>query len=153
MMTRRGGRATDLERTRSLEAGLGVGLVERDLTVIKLGVCLILGGGRLFMLAGILAKIGSRPRGLTGVPEAEESSELLLLIAESKMLLEKNSWNLTVGTKRLELQVILLWSTAPVVRAPRSHVKPSASRSHSVLLYRPCGSLQEAESKYWKVPW
>jgi hypothetical protein len=41
------------------------------------------------MLTGLLdAKIGSRPRGLAGVPEAEESSESLL-IAESKMLFEK----------------------------------------------------------------
>jgi hypothetical protein len=106
MMTRRGG-APDVERARSLGADLGVGLVGRDFA-IKLGACLILGGGRLFMLPGILAKIGSRPRGLAGVPEAEESSESLLLIAESKMLLEKNSCYLTVKSSRLALPVILL---------------------------------------------
>jgi hypothetical protein len=87
MVTRRGGRAVDLVLTRSLGAVFGAGLVERDRTVIKLGA-LILGGGRLVMLAGILATVGSRPRGPIGEPEAEESSESLL-IAESKMLFEK----------------------------------------------------------------
>jgi hypothetical protein len=66
------------------------------------------------MLAGILATVGSRPRGLTGEPEAEESSESLL-IAESTMLLEKQNWHLKAGAN--EFQVILLWSTAPVVES------------------------------------
>jgi hypothetical protein len=64
MVTRRGG-APDVERARSLGADVGVSLT--------------LGGGTLFMLTGLLdATLGSRPRGLVGVPEAEESSELLI---------------------------------------------------------------------------